>query len=274
MRRVCPECEKLNRAGSVFCRRCGATLEGGRLVTGPEPLPPRPRQGQPKKRISQPTHPPAAREEPRRERRIALIGAAVLALCLLGTVASAVLGRNLSRATVMPIGEAVTGLAKLGQGQAGADAPQAQPTRPPKPTPVVVKLGEQAQVDNWQFRVTEVQWHKALYFLGKKDLAEGIWCVLFLDIENQASEPARFGNLWWQLRGAEEQVFDRDSGTFSAVWQFEGRDTPWDEVPPGESAQIVMAFEVAESARELTLYSDRLDQTCVLMGDAQPPQDR
>jgi hypothetical protein len=205
---------------------------------------------------------------------MALIGAAVLALCLFGTVASAVLGRNLSRATVMPIGEAMTGLAKLGKGLAGADAPQAQPTRPPKPTPVVVKVGEQAQVDNWQFRVTEIQWHKALHFLGNADVAEGIWCVLFLDIENQDSEPALFGNLWWQLHGAGEQVFDDDSGTFSAVWQFEGRDTPWDEVHPGGAAQIVMAFEVAESAQGLTLHSDRLNRTFVLMGDAQPPQDQ
>jgi hypothetical protein len=149
-----------------------------------------------------------------------------------------------------------------------------KPTRTPTPIPVLAQIGEQVKAGNWLFTVTEVQYHKALYFYGDATVAMGVYCVLFLDIQNQASGTAHFGELWWELHGAQGAVFDDDSETFDAAWQFGGKDTPWDDLNPGETAQIVIAFDVAENGKGLVFYSANLDRPFVLIGDAQPAQDQ
>jgi hypothetical protein len=147
-----------------------------------------------------------------------------------------------------------------------------KPTQPPTPTPTLVGLGEEVKAGNWLFTVTEVQYHKALYFYDNADVAMGTFCVLFLDIQNQASGTTHFGELWWELHGAGGNVYDVDSATIDAAWQFGGKNTPWTGLNPGQTAQIVMAFDVGQEAKGLQLYSDKLKQPLVLIGDAQPPQ--
>ncbi len=150
--------------------------------------------------------------------------------------------------------------------------PAAKP-KPPTPTPVLVQIGQETTAGKWFLRVTGVEWHKALYFYDNAEVAMGVWCVLFLDIQNQASGTDYFGNLWWELRGSGGGVYDDDSGTSEAAWQFGGKDTPWTDLNPGEWAEIVIAFDVAEGAKGLQFYSGRLKQPFVYIGDAQPPQD-
>lgn len=62
-------------------------------------------------------------------------------------------------------------------------------------------------------------------------------------------------------------MYDDDSETCDAAWQFGSKDTPWD-------AQIVMAFDVADGAKGLQLYSYKLKRAFVVIGDAQPAQDQ
>jgi hypothetical protein len=155
--------------------------------------------------------------------------------------------------------------------------PPPVPTTAPKPptaTPVVVGIGQETKAGHWFLRVTEVQYHKALYFYGNADVAMGVWCVLFLDIQNQASGTDHFGTLWWELRGAQGNVYDDDTGTSDAAWQFGGKNTPWTSLKPGQWAEIVIAFDVPEGAKGLTLYSSKLKQPFVRIGDAQPPEDQ
>lgn len=151
---------------------------------------------------------------------------------------------------------------------------QPQPTKPPTPTPRLAQMGEQVKAGNWLFTVTEVQWHKTVYLYDDARVAMGAYCVIFMDIQNQASGTTHFGELWWELRGAQGAVFDDDSASFRASWQFGGKDTAFDDLNPGQTAQIVMAFDVAQGAKGLQLYSYKLDQPFVLIGDAQPAQDQ
>jgi hypothetical protein len=151
--------------------------------------------------------------------------------------------------------------------------PTAKP-KPPTPTPTLVKIGEQVKAGNWQFTVTEVQWHKALYLYDSSKVAMGVYCVLFMDIRNQAPGTTHFGELWWQLRGAGGGIYDDDSATFRAAWQFGGKDTPYDDLNPGQTAKIVVAFDVGQQAKGLQLYSYALKKPFVFIGDAQPPQDQ
>lgn len=98
--------------------------------------------------------------------------------------------------------------------------------------------------------------------------------MLFLNIQNQATGTTHFGELLWELRGAKGNVYDDDSETFDAAWQFGGKDTPWDDLNPGQTAQIVMAFDVADGAKGLQLYSYKLKRPFILIGDAQAAQDQ
>jgi hypothetical protein len=155
--------------------------------------------------------------------------------------------------------------------------PPALPTAKPKtptPAPILVGIGEQVTAGNWLFTVTEVRYYKALYLYDTAKVAMGVYCVLFIDIQNKASGTTNFGELWWELRDAGGAVFDDDSATFRASWQFGGKDTPWDNLNPGQTAQIVVAFDVAREAKGLQLYSYKLKKPFVLIGDAQPPQDQ
>jgi hypothetical protein len=149
-----------------------------------------------------------------------------------------------------------------------------QPTKPPTPTPVLAKIGEQVKAGHWLFTVTGVQYHKALYLYDNSKVAMGVYCVIFLDMQNQASGTDYFGKQWWELRGANGGVFDDDSVTGYAAWQFAGLGTPWDDVNPGEWGKFVVAFDVSQEAKGLVLYSRKLNQALVYIGDAQPPQDQ
>jgi hypothetical protein len=154
--------------------------------------------------------------------------------------------------------------------------PTAKPkaTKAPTPVPKLAGIGEEVKAGNWLFKVTEVQYHKALYLGDNAKVAMGVYCVIFLDIQNQASGTTHFGELWWELHGAGGNKYTDDSATIRAAWQFGGKDTPWDDLNPGQGAQIVIAFDVAEGAKELQLYSSKLKKPFVLIGDAQPPQDQ
>jgi hypothetical protein len=102
----------------------------------------------------------------------------------------------------------------------------------------------------------------------------GVYCVLFLDIQNQASGTTYFGDLWWELHGAQGNVYEDDlAATIHAAWQFGGRDTAYDDLNPGQTAQIVIVFDVAQGAKGLQFYSYELGQAYVTIGDAQPPQE-
>jgi hypothetical protein len=152
--------------------------------------------------------------------------------------------------------------------------PKPKVTKPPTPTPQLANVGEQVQAGNWLFTVTEVQYHKALYLHDNSKVAMGVYCVMFIDIQNQASGTASFGELWWELHGAGGKVYDDDSETFYAAWQFGGKDTPWTDVNPGQTLQIALAIDVGQEAKGLQLYSYKLKKPFVLIGDAQPPQDQ
>jgi hypothetical protein len=143
----------------------------------------------------------------------------------------------------------------------------------PKPTPALAKIGEQVQAGNWLFTVTDVQYHKALYLYDSVKVAMGVHAVLFIDITNQAPGTTHFGELWWHLRGAGGNEYD-EKHTSRAAWQLGGKDTPWTDINPGQTAQIVVSFDVAEGAKGLQLYSGRLEKSLVLIGDAQPAQDQ
>ena len=151
--------------------------------------------------------------------------------------------------------------------------PTAKP-KPPTPIPALAKIGEQVQAGNWLFTVTEVRYYKTLYLYDDAKVAMGVYCVIFLDIQNKAPGTTNFGELWWELHGEAGNVYDDDSATFRAAWQFGGKDTPWDDLNPGQTAQIVIAFDVAKEAKGLQLYSYKLKSPFVLIGDAQPPQDQ
>ena len=154
------------------------------------------------------------------------------------------------------------------------EKPKPKPTKAPTPKPALAQVGEQFQVKHWLMTVTDVQWHKALYFYGDSDVAMGVHCVIFFDLQSQASGTDYVGNLWWELRGAKGAVFDDDAGTSEAAWQFEGLGTPWSDLNPGEWGKFVMAFDVPQNAKGLVLWSDRLEKKFVYIGDAQPPQDQ
>lgn len=153
-------------------------------------------------------------------------------------------------------------------------ASKPQPTATPTTPPVLAKLGEQVKAGNWLFAVTEVQYHKALYFYDEAKVAMGVYCVLFIEIQNQAPGTTHFGELWWELHGAGGKVYDDDGATFRAAWQFGGKDTHFEDLNPGQTAQIVIVFDVAQDAKGLQLYSYQLQRPFVLIGDAQPPQDQ
>lgn len=147
------------------------------------------------------------------------------------------------------------------------------PVTPTTPTPGLAQVGEHTKAGNWLFTVTDVQYHKALYLYDSSRVAMGVYCVLFLDIQNRASGTTHFGELWWRLLGAGGNFYD-ESATSRAAWQFGGKDTPWTDLNPGQRAEIVMAFDVAEGAKGLQFYSAELKQPFVLIGDAQPPQNQ
>lgn len=151
--------------------------------------------------------------------------------------------------------------------------PTAKP-KPPTPEPSLAQVGEQVKAGNWLFTVTEVQYHKALYLGSSSKVAMGVYCVLFIDIKNQASGTTYFGELRWELHGAGGKVYDDDSETSYAAWQFGGKDKPWTDINPGQTAQIVIAFDVGEQAKGLKLYSDKLKKPFVLIGNAHLPQDQ
>lgn len=158
--------------------------------------------------------------------------------------------------------------------------PTPGPTKPPKPTatptppPILAQIGKDAQVGYWFFRVDNVEWHKALYFYNTSEVAMGVYAVLFVTIQNQASGTDYFASQRWVLQGAGGNLYDDDSATGEAAWQFGGKDTSFDDLNPGEWAEIVMVYDVPQEAKGLKLYSLKADRPLVLIGDAQPPQDQ
>lgn len=151
--------------------------------------------------------------------------------------------------------------------------PTAKP-QTPTPPPELADIGEQVKAGHWLFTITDVQYHKALYLYDSAEVAMGVYCVIFADIQNQASGTTYFADLRWELHGAGGNVYDDDSATFRAAWQFGGKDTSYTDLNPGQTAEIVMVFDVGQEARGLQLYSRELKQPIVLIGDAQPPQDQ
>jgi hypothetical protein len=129
----------------------------------------------------------------------------------------------------------------------------------PTPTPVLAKIGEQATAGNWTFTVTDVQYHKALYFYSNSTVAMGVYCVMFITVQNHAPGTTHFGELWWELHGAKGNVYEDDSETGDAAWQFGGKDTPWTDVNPGQSIEIALAIDVPQEAKGMQLYSYKLE---------------
>jgi hypothetical protein len=150
----------------------------------------------------------------------------------------------------------------------------AGPAQPATPVAALAQVGEQVEAGNWLLTVTEVQYHKALQSHSEANVAMGVYSVLLMDIQNQAAEPDHFGTLWWELHDAAGNVYEDDMATCDAASQFGCKDTPWDDLNPGQTAQIALAFDVPEGAKGLQLYAFKLGQPFVSIGDAQSPQDR
>jgi hypothetical protein len=128
-------------------------------------------------------------------------------------------------------------------------------------------MGVQARAGNWVLTVTGVQWHQTLHWQEWSREAEGVWAVLLLDIKNQGQSTLPFRMLRWELHGGQGAVYD-ESSTYYAAWQFNGRETAYTDLAPGQGAQIVMAFDVPEGVKGLKLYSDQLAREIVHIGDA------
>jgi hypothetical protein len=156
-------------------------------------------------------------------------------------------------------------------------SPQPTPTTrqpAPSPTPSLPTAGQQTEAGTWLFTVTEVQYHKALYFRDKSRVAMGVYAVLFMDIENRATGTTSFGDLDWSLRSAAGKLYSDDATTFYAAWQFGGKDLHWTDLNPGQLAQIVIAYDVDQGAKGLEFFSRRLGEPYIYIGDAKPPQDQ
>ena len=139
---------------------------------------------------------------------------------------------------------------------------------------MVAKIGEEFTSGHWLIKITDVQWHKALYFYGDPDVAMGVHAVIFFHMQNQGTGTDYVGKQRWELRGPGGAVYDDDNASTEAAWQFEGLGTPWRDVDPGVWGKFVVAFDVFPEAKGLVLWSDKLEKPLAFIGDAQPAQDQ
>lgn len=148
----------------------------------------------------------------------------------------------------------------------------AQPTWAATPAApgTLFSVGQQVQAGNWLFTVTDVQYHKTLEFEESSVTTTGIFCVVFLDVQNLASDTRFFDELRWELLDSSGNRYDADVTSFIAAAQFEAEGSPWDNLGPGQTARIVIAFDVPqeEGVRMLFLYSHALGRPFVWLGYA------
>jgi hypothetical protein len=149
--------------------------------------------------------------------------------------------------------------------------PKKQSEQPVIRASLPVRIGEPVQAGQWQLTVTDVRWLGTLSWQAWSRAAQGVWAVLLLDVQNLGPEAMPFDWGWWVLREGGGAAY-LESSTAYAAWEFGDRDTAYTLLQPGQRAQLVMAFDVAQEARGLTLYSEKLGQAIVAIGDAQPAE--
>ncbi len=136
------------------------------------------------------------------------------------------------------------------------------PTPPPTPTPepqanpaeVFPGIGETVTADGWEFKVYDVKKRKAVYFYGKAYIAQGHFLLVFVEAVNRKSGTSYFGELKpYVTDKAGNAYFASIKGSSYAQWQYEGLDSFYTDVNPGNRIRMVHAYDLPDDVGDVML---------------------
>ena len=136
------------------------------------------------------------------------------------------------------------------------------------------QIGHSVQAGGWTVKVLEVQKRKAVYFYDEAYIAHGHFLILEMEVTNNQSGTAHFGEQMAWLTDKPGNVYHEDSkaGRYVA-WMRGGRDSIWTDVNPGVTRRLAVAFDLPDNLRDvlLTLW----DVKWIYLGDFErmPSQD-
>ena len=154
-----------------------------------------------------------------------------------------------------------------------AQLPTAAPTNtpaPPTPLPIVDDFGVQKQVGTWGMKLYDVKRAKAVYFLNRAEIAQGVWLLPFVEFSNLGSgtrspwEDLRFYLIDDLGRTFEAGYNDAWSG---AGWQYQTGDI-MDDINPGLVLGIVLPVDVPEDLGHVWLRVEQDPSFAICLGNA------
>lgn len=144
---------------------------------------------------------------------------------------------------------------------AAAPAPAAAaPAAPgaPAATTGVLQIGQEAEAAGWHFKVTEVHKRKTVYFYDDAYLAMGRFLIVVIEATNLQSGTDYFDrNIDPYIEDAAGNVYSLSAeGTGNARWQYGGKSSTYGDVNPGNTVQLLIAYDMPESAGKVYLKTD------------------
>lgn len=132
-------------------------------------------------------------------------------------------------------------------------------TAPPVPTKApdyssFPQIGDEMALGGWTFKVYDVKKRKAVYFYDRSYIAQGHFLILFMEVKSHQSGTAYFGQLRPWITDSAGNVYRTSSrGSSYAQWQFEGMDSWYSDMNPGDVRGTAEAFDLPDSTGHVLL---------------------
>lgn len=136
-------------------------------------------------------------------------------------------------------------------------------TSAPRPTPVPTKapdyssypqIGDEVTLGGWTFKVYDVKKRKAVYFYDRSYIAQGHFLILFMQVKSHQTGTAYFGQLRPWVTDKAGNVYRTSSrGSSYAQWQFEGMDSFYGDMNPGDIRGIAEAYDLPDGVGHVLL---------------------
>jgi hypothetical protein len=133
------------------------------------------------------------------------------------------------------------------------------------------QIGDAVQVGGWTVTVINAQKRKAVYFYDSSFVADGHFLILTLAVTNNQSGTSHFGEEDPWVTDRPGNVY-RDSwkGSSYAEWMGGGKDGLYTDVNPGETREIVIAYDLPDNVRDVQLSTQSL--VWIYLGDFEAMQ--
>lgn len=144
----------------------------------------------------------------------------------------------------------------------------------PEASGSTAQIGQEIEAGGWRFKVSELHKRKAVYFYDRSYIAQGHFLIVIIDATNLQSGTDYFANHvkpyvtdlpahYWYASG---------KGSSYAEWQY-SKDSVYDDVNPGASVRMAIAYDLPDSLGDALLSMGPLLKWINLGNFAQMPSE-